>query len=174
MIIVEGCDNTGKSTLIKRLCADLPQLIHPPIPTGPSDGETLFNRYAPILSLSAAEGKNIILDRITVISEWVYGQALRGKLALNSAQMHMLEQGIAFHQPLILHCWRPEPSIRASFDDREQLEGVKEKISLIQRLYHDRIEQLRSKYGLAVVVYNFEKGEVAYKLAKTAVEAYTN
>ena len=81
MIIVEGPDNSGKSTLIKNLAKDfklrtLKCSRHGP----PIDGNDNYQRTQEIIERALKfPDNNIIVDRISLIGEEIYGPILRGK-----------------------------------------------------------------------------------------------
>lgn len=89
MIILEGIDGSGKTTLANKLKEhgyfDL-HFAHDP------ENKDLFTKYSKILDVPNSQ--NLILDR-SFISEFVYGTVLRGVSRLNESQIRMLAQKYA-------------------------------------------------------------------------------
>lgn len=84
MIILEGPDNAGKTTLAKSLSLALEIPIHH---SGgpPKDKSEILHRQANINTL-LFNRKVLILDRIPVISDATYGQVLRGSSHFDDTQ----------------------------------------------------------------------------------------
>lgn len=75
MIILEGCDSAGKSTLAKELQK---RFRWPYRPAGgpPKSREEIRGRQAAIEAVLTAK-QHVIIDRVPVISDTVYGTVLR-------------------------------------------------------------------------------------------------
>jgi adenylate kinase family enzyme len=74
MIILEGPDGSGKSTLAKLIKIEYPDYVitHSP---GPCPKEIFKERV--FWNIELCKIKHIIVDRITIISESIYGKVLR-------------------------------------------------------------------------------------------------
>lgn len=143
MIIVEGCDNTGKTTLIDMLCEEIPQLVRAPKSPGPASAEELSDYMDEYLwKKTPGETHPMIFDRFPLPSELVYGYALRTGPVLETAQLIKYSAILATHQPLMIYCFRDMEKILETFDEREQLEGVKENIQKILFYYQDYLTRL--------------------------------
>lgn len=133
MIIVEGCDNTGKSTLVELLLRRHSKLVLGPKRVGPpEDKQTFIDEIWETLS-NAERLKNVIFDRL-YFSELVYGRVLRGKPFISYAEQKMIDQVLRYCQPLIIYCYQDPAIIRETFAERDQLPG------------EDKIEEILNEY----------------------------
>jgi len=163
MIIVEGCDNTGKTTLINELCRNNIMLKLNPKGVRPAPREVLIDYLEDTLKGDRWSNLHQIFDRFPLISERVYGMALRGEYVLTEADFNKYDTMMYRMIPLVIYCDRPQHRILASFGDREQLDGVAEKITTIQRLYESTFDSL----GLAWFVrYNYEEPNDYIRVAR--------
>ena len=104
MIIIEGPDNSGKSTLAKNLSIALKiKIWHSP---GPNTKEQLYDSMDFVM-----EQEELILDRVPCISEQIYGPVLRGKNLLQDTDL--LEKLIEEKDPIFIYC-RPSTDIIVS------------------------------------------------------------
>ena len=129
MIVVEGMDNTGKTSLVNHLATrySLP-VIHS---AGPRD---MLGSFRWVRAALNHHRHHIIFDRFALISEAVYGTILRGvDMFENPAGLHLWD---TFRRldPIIIYC-RPHIGVVTNFGDRAQMEGVV-----------DRATQLYSRY----------------------------
>jgi len=142
MVIVEGVDNTGKTTLIDNLCRDLPLLNRIPKTPGPAPEEVMWAFSKEYLGKPINQTRNMIFDRFHTLSELVYGPVIRGKIALSPDKVAWINDHLKLHRPLLIYCNRPIDRILSSFDEREQLEGVKDKIENLQLGYEGIIQSM--------------------------------
>lgn len=134
MIIIEGMDNSGKSTLVQRLAEDL-KLCKVATYHKPSSFK-MIQEYDSWLTSSP---QPIIMDRHPMISDLVYGKVLRGFSYVTEEQS---KAWAAKHK--IIYC-RPPTSFILNFGERDQLEGVKEnalKLMLMYEMYMEDIEHI--------------------------------
>lgn len=128
-IIIEGPDNSGKSTLAKSLSEILTcPVVHSERPNkGWGVNQTLLHSYRQL------RPKRAILDRVYAISEYVYGNVVRNGSALGEFHKEALLD--LYQRPhLIIYC---RPDIRTILDNqgRPQMKGVLEKHSRIVEEY---------------------------------------
>jgi len=153
MLIVEGCDNAGKTTLVAQLSADLRLL-------------TLNNRQRPLtlqdskdylhLTAPLASRFKTIFDRWQPISEPIYGPICRGVHLFSPqdiAYQHYYLQECKL-KPVIIYC-RPSDGKILNFGDREQMEGVIENAKKIIDGY-DRMMAWIEDQWFPVVRYDYE------------------
>lgn len=157
MIIVEGCDNSGKSTLINQLSEDLKLLVvanrRRPTCTGDvvmwtCDAIRLGSRYP------------TIFDRWQPISEPIYGPICRGTMWPDSntlKSLHSLTIGA-----LVVYC-RPPDHVILNFGDRPQMEGVIKNAKEIIKAYDLRMAML----PFPVIQYDYTQDD--YKVLREAV-----
>jgi thymidylate kinase len=157
MIIVEGPDNTGKTTLKNRLMK-----VFPLTDKGHSGGppktvqEWEDRMYRLLLDKTRQETLTFIVDRF-FYSEIVYGKVLRGSTIVPQRNMDILEDLLMEHDPMIIYCRRPVHRIKETLSERDQLEGVNENIARICREYDtmfgSRILQFRDR----MQIFDFEE-----------------
>lgn len=147
MVIVEGCDNTGKTTLVRSLLYvkhpfKLVETVKPP---GPTDWDTM-KRYLDEHLRGPVNKERVrsVYDRFHLISELVYGKVLRGNVVI--PQQDFVEYATLLKQadPLIIYCELPKDKIEATIGDRDQLEGV-----------DSHIPELLDKYEKVIDAYHF-------------------
>jgi hypothetical protein len=169
MIIVEGPDNTGKTTLIKQLCYRIPQLKYDGHSGGPPKTVEEWNeRMYRVLLKPVNETIPYIIDRF-FFSELVYGKVLRGKTMIPLENMDVLAERLFEHNPLIIYCRRPIQRIKDDFNVREQLSGVYENLTKICWEY-DKLFSLGWPF-VGIHVYNFEDKD-ALKIVVERVKEY--
>jgi len=150
MIIVEGCDNTGKSTVLAKLADGLKLMIvnNRKRPSGTSD-ISFFNTRMVELSKHFP----LILDRHPVISEPVYGPICRGTSWPERYYQENVLRELERIKALVVYC-RPKNSTILNFGERDQMEGVvKNGLKLIQA-YDSHIKFINQ--FLEVVTYDYE------------------
>lgn len=142
MIIVEGMDNTGKTTLVEKIAKQYPTLQRDGS-LGPNTPAELIARVVRMIA-RADVGEMWLYDRTPLISEEVYGSELRGESALLGVWGYLADQ-VLLQRPLIIHCDPPEEHVRASFKDRDQMEGVEQRISRLLARYRSVVQRLRDR-----------------------------
>lgn len=136
MIIVEGLDNTGKTTLVDNLTATF-QLRREKSP-GPA---SLLTHLEWIVNALNDDDTCIIYDRYSVISERVYGPCLRGDSVFRDLSDSLLELTLQ-KVPLIIYCRPPVEKI-VDWGDRTQMSGVKANVQSLLDLYDMEIWRVR-------------------------------
>jgi len=144
MIIIEGMDNSGKTTLAKTLAAhfDWP-LVHSP---GYCPGMIDWTKKALL------EDTIKIYDRFPLISEAVYGPILRNNNSFNSEKGKALISLFYDRKPLIIYCNPPVKIIERRMG--EQMEGVKKHLGDLIISYNEHIRFLQ-QFNFYVVFYNY-------------------
>jgi hypothetical protein len=172
LVILEGMDNSGKSTLAMKLheALDFP-IIKPPsynkvYKQGEKAQDACFLWNENILKETKRGNHpcySYIFDRHQLISTPVYEPVLFKR---NTLVMHpwfgRLVYQFAENAPLIVYC-RPPAEVILNFGDREQMKGVREEgIALLER-YDIVIDQLK-RAGFDVIEYDYTKPEATEKL----------
>jgi len=136
MIIVEGMDNTGKSTVAKRISLMFSLMLITRLSNlkkgEPPDESYMVNNTLNMLTLNP----HAVFDRFPIISEAVYGITLRRRNVFDAGPYSWtfyLEK-LKSLRPLIIYCRPPEMKI-FSFGHREQMSGVVEQGNLLLRRY---------------------------------------
>lgn len=151
MIIIEGMDNTGKTSLQDRLCSEYGLAgVHSP---GPHESDTVLSWI--IESFNKDRGVPIIYDRFPLFSEEVYGVVLRKGNVFNTTPLglQLQEKMEKEVRPLIIYC-KPPAELVSSWGGREQMVGVVDNYKILLKSYDLLMETLRTKY--VIVSYNYK------------------
>lgn len=149
MIIVTGCDNTGKSSLVKFLSKELDMPVAKRFPDGPPKTKDQWDEWYWYCERAFNDPEDKIYDRL-FIDEFVYGPVMRGGLDLTISEMANLSQLMLIRQPLYIYTDVPLEVIRKSFDDRDQYPQMEmigkllSQFSLVNNSWP--VNQLRSQY----------------------------
>lgn len=153
MVIVEGMDNSGKSTLANYLGEkfDL-KIIKRSGPPASSESFLLETLSFLVLNPEA------IFDRHPIISEGVYAPVLRGINVFETEGttwefwMDRLQQC----NPLIIYCRPPDEKILCFHPDLPQMDGVEQNARrLIDR--YDKLMDRIEKRGFLIIRHNFDQ-----------------
>lgn len=146
MIILEGMDNTGKSTLAKALSKEFGIAID-------TTGRIKTLQKCVEFQMGCMVNSELIIyDRIRVISEGIYGAIIRGENIFGENWGLYLEMFLRTN-PLVIYCRPPNKEI-FNFGDREQMDGViDERTALLAK--YDKVMREVSKLTTNYVVYNW-------------------
>lgn len=149
MIIIEGPDNSGKSTLAERLSQELKiPVIHSQRPSG-SPSEILEHSFKQLQPQMA------ILDRVYAMSEYVYGPICRG--ATDLGDLHHKALIDLYNRPyLIIYCRPPMETILKN-DGRDQMEGVLDNHQAIVERYDELMMEVSRFTTGKVIQYDWTK-----------------
>jgi len=146
MIIVEGMDNSGKSTLCEGLAERFNLRVIKRAQGPPTDKDKFLSMVVRLLTVDP----EVIYDRHPIISEAVYGPILREKNALNEElAWDDWMNALLDREPLIVYCRPPEEKILC-FDDRDQMVGVPENAKRLIRRYDQVMLAIGNKASLFV------------------------
>lgn len=149
MIVVEGPDGSGKSTLVKRLSEQLQ------IPAVPSLGKlepdlAIRNMEQMVLSLNPG-----VWDRCRAISEYIYGRVCRKTRAFHPFHWTWIYRVIrSGHQ--IVYCRPPEHVIHENVGNTDQPDWVKENLPAIIREYDRVMLAIRDYLGGDQVMFYYD------------------
>ena len=150
MIIIEGMDNSGKTTLLNYLheTLELPWVKSP----GPEhlSGLSREDWFSWIDASLSPDNIFYLYDRHPLISEVVYGWVLRNYNAFSDTDFH---EKLLLACPLIIYCRPPKARI-FSFGNREQMLGVIEQKERLLQNYDIHMQFLKNK-GFEIVTYNY-------------------
>lgn len=171
MIILEGPDNSGKTTLQEQLIKDL-GLQKSKLkfnPEGKKDVKKYVAEYYDevIQYLREEDMGNIIWDR-NYFSELIHGPILRGGIGLTLDQQEVLPQIMEVLDPLIIYCNPGLEKILLGYGDRYQY-ADKEKMFNIVKAYDDWYDDLKYKYKIH---YQYNNTSYEYKVLKRFTELY--
>lgn len=133
MIIVEGPDNVGKSTLVANLAKILGQRGHNMLPMHLSKLPRtwrIVDSYASIMS------RNIIFDRFH-ISRDAYGSVFKEQIVFNEIQRDMMQAHIDVNDGFVVKLFCQDGDwIRRTWSEREQMYDV-DGIMDVNRYFRD-------------------------------------
>jgi hypothetical protein len=152
LIVLEGMDGSGKTTLGLGLYEELKlpfvKTISP-VKQGLKE-HVRFHFYL----FHMAEEMDIVVDRLSLISHAVYGNALLGKNVLEEYSGYdRLIQKFLQTAPLIIYCNPPQLNL----DSNPQMSGVKENAKDLMLRYHAIMSGLKCRAGLPVYMYDYTK-----------------
>lgn len=150
MIIVEGCDNSGKTTLVAKLAQDL-QLLSINNRKRPQSLEEV--NYYTLHMVQLSMYHSTIFDRWQPISEPIYGPVCRGIDLIDSNSLARLLAITQEAKPLVIYC-RPSLSTILNFGDRGQMEGVVQHGAELVSCYDSAMKTIAGI--LPVVKYDYE------------------
>ena len=152
LILTEGPDNAGKSTLAHDLAKRLKGIYikterHPRFSTDVGAYQDLLRQarlFAPT-----------IVDRHPAISEPIYGRIIRGEHCLE--RYPTVIEACLQQFDLIVYCRPPKHIITASITDRPQMDGVHEHLEAIINAYDALFQVLTIQAPLPFVfTYNYQ------------------
>lgn len=168
MIIVEGMDNTGKTTLIAELVKEFPEL-QTVKSLGPN--KTVGDALAWVAGAIRNEDPRVIYDRYFPISERVYGLTLRGKDLFGHYSYDLISLTLR-RQPLIIYC-RPSQRVVESWGEREQMEGVKSHCHDLLKRYDWIMEVIKELYTVNAMMVDYDyTDDKSFNHVKMAVRMY--
>lgn len=121
IIVVEGVDNSGKTTLAQYLAKQL-RAVYLKVER-PKKGNDL-TKFNNLLQVARMYSGIVVADRHVAISEPIYGPICRGKHDLDLLEVKMCIQELTH----IVYCRPPNNVILDSLNDRPQMSGVDEHI----------------------------------------------
>lgn len=150
MIIIEGCDNSGKTLLSAQLSKALNVPARHSVAPNPA--------WTPLECLEHSSRQlrpqRIILDRVYAISEPVYGPICRGKNALGDQARQAIMD--LYQRPyLIIYC-RPSKSTILKNGGRDQMPGVLENHHRLIQKYDDFMLDIIRFSKCTVIQYDWE------------------
>lgn len=107
IIIIEGPDGSGKTTLAEKLHKQTKYpIVHMSQPKTEDEKKRMLGEYLQMVR----NGKNMIFDRCWY-SEMAYGPVLRGTSAISYPDMYMLEEPLAKAGALIIYATGPKAAL---------------------------------------------------------------
>lgn len=159
LILIEGMDGTGKTTLANKLLKMFPQFEYKkPVPSKGPEGQNADHMINWMLkTFKEAKENNYLLDRVNLVSEEIYGPICRGFSILrdNEKMITVMSQFFALN-PIIIYC-RPQLGTIMDNLTKEpdiQMSGVLERAEPLVLAY-DRFFDNWKKVGVEVIDYNY-------------------
>jgi len=176
LILIEGLDNTGKTTLAEKILGDFPQLhMRPSI--GNKHDLNLIRQQAHDEAMN--DHPLMVADRSRLVSEYVYNPVLQGReLAYPYISWLFWLAHFTSKEHTIIYWRRDMGRLREEFDAREQLEGVAEKLTLLDFRYEQMMTMLDFLFQVQpdnmshILTYNFDVQPAQYSYIKNQIEYY--
>lgn len=149
MIIVEGPDNTGKTTLIEQLAKEFRLPMVKSYRPRTSGDIIRFHNWV------KACPATVILDRHPSISDFIYGNIIRGDSPSDPDLIQFLREG-----HYLVFCDPPTDTILSTYSDRPQMEGTHENIQRIISEYRSLMATIEPDF-----VYDFTQPKAFKALA---------
>lgn len=154
MVIVEGMDNSGKTTLVRQLSEDC-RLLVMNNRRRPKTRQDILDYVAGVVPL--AQRFPVILDRFAPISEPIYGPICRNTELLTRDDISQCLLRVTAEQPkpaVIIYC-RPRATTILQFGPIPQMEGVIENGRALLQAYDETMKKLGS-FWFTVLYYDWE------------------
>lgn len=149
-IVVEGCDNSGKTTFALRLAEDL-KALYLKTHMKPDSLEYMYKWAACVYGLTTLYPAPLVFDRDHFISDQVYGPLIRG--VAYTPDPRVIQRHLA--GSTIVYC-RPPDEYILHWGDREQMPGVKETaLQLIQAYDKIMLEEIAPMPDVAFWLYDY-------------------
>ena len=168
IIIVEGMDGTGKTTLVQQLAHRLE--VQPTKfvgSLGPSDDYRLdlvsrTRSEITELEIASAKGGSIkrLYDRFPLISEAIYGPILRGRNCFGGLYYPLRSRLLAL-ETVIIYCRPNRDVIQANVQQAPQMSGVLEHFGELLDAYDKLFVELTdSPVNSYITVFDYTRDEV--------------
>lgn len=157
LIILEGADCTGKSTLLNKIKNEDTLVIH----NGVYESRTVaFETY--IDQIADNIYKSVILDR-SYISELIYGSIYRGEKNHEwKSEIRLLESMmVSYFSPLVIVCLPPIEIVLNEWQNRINTEYIKDSYT-IEAIYAEYQLNIGNYTSLPVVPFNYAQPEQSY------------
>lgn len=135
ILIIEGCDGSGKTTLFRNLRYYLNGVFLSS--SGPPEDHQLYVETQWIAQVPSQT--TLVLDRFRLISELVYGPILRER---SRVDIDFVAQWIEAFQPRIIFCDPGLHIVKRNVSAEKQLEGVHSNLDKIYGRYHELLPKL--------------------------------
>ena len=147
MIIVEGPDNSGKSTLVEQLIKEFNLLQLTPYKKGPPQNaeDNFMNSWCIINGAIGLHTKRVIADRLSLIGESIYGPICRGKdlwTGVYFERKQRLINSLNTLDPFFIYCRPPASRVldlelhqEKDYDTEAHLKKIKANKALILNSY---------------------------------------
>lgn len=182
MLIVEGPDGAGKTTLIEELKGQLDIEVMPKAASSDTGPDTRTLRNWVDMDLSSPNHAPHIYDRYPLISEPIYGPLIRGRMAYGFADLQWFASRCAMireRSTAIIFCLPPYGVVNRNVVmnhnlDTKHQRGVRMRIQAIYEQYIVRCA-LEAQAGTSVFVWDYTREDTTldFKDIIEIVERYS-
>lgn len=135
LIMIEGADNTGKTTLAEKLLKWDPlrlQLWNKQV-RGPKDRVTYLKELDQVLKIAFDKDQRVpVADRLYFV-EFAYRNVLKDKpITFSLSDQEVLETLIKLTNPLVIHCKVSPEVIAKTYNEREQFPSYEQNIRVME------------------------------------------
>lgn len=156
--VLEGCDNTGKTTYALDLCEREKATY---VKTYYKDWSIeQLNRFQDQFFCHGSEVPTV-LDRVPIISHYIYNNVIRGdnSYTLDQVVFFVKDWFIYSRGKVNLIYFRPDTQTVKTFDDRPQMKGVIENVEKLLFAYDRLFDVFRSE-DIPFTVHDWSKHHV--------------
>jgi hypothetical protein len=160
MLIVEGPDGAGKSTLVERLSKDLDMYVMPKVVD--KDTNPMVNLVQWVHDDVTSGLKRAMYDRHRLISEPIYGPVIRSRMEPgfdNPRWLREYQRKFRELEPFVIFCIPPIEAVLSNVDGDQDNIVVKEHIELIYWLYFN----LAAIWATPTAVWDYTLNEDSYR-----------
>ena len=160
LVIVEGCDGSGKTTLIRAIekVPNIPQILRIHRSRRPKTESEIEVECEGIRQLIGPQRYGlslpVVMDRHALISEPIYGTIVRDKPVTywdgDNVPPFLLSPNL-----LIVYCRPSNEAVKTGIQNNPQMEGVIPKVDELLMAYDLRMSLLKSR-GANVGTYNYQ------------------
>ncbi len=130
IVILEGPDGAGKTSLAQEIAAIIDAEIHH---EGPPQTEELLQHYATLLDDAFRTQEDVVFDRLH-LGEAVYGPLMRGRSRIDELGMELLVKQIKTVGAVTVYCWPPFDRAFYNWKARHKTEYVPDE-NIYRRVY---------------------------------------
>jgi adenylate kinase family enzyme len=162
LIILDGFDNSGKTTLAYKIASEFGlKYLH-----SPSEYRWDFNKMIDWAVQEIEADRYAVYDRFSPLTDQVYGPVLRGGTPYLDDEKGQAVVELLKRTPHLIIYARPSKSQILRFGEREQMDGVVEQAEKLLVRYDALFYDLM-KSDWNIVGYNYEEpGDYNYVMAK--------